>query len=430
MVRTGRNARGVAIRAVLLAATCAAPTSLQSQVDSVAPAGRAEVAVRSAPSLEHPLGAVGSPLDLLVRDARIVLLGENGHGVAEFSRLKANLVRDLHERYGFDWIVFESGAFECDAAGRRLTQQPETTSLLQCLRFPFEHAELLPLFAYLRATAEGPRPLRLVGMDIQSQGYDSRARPASSAARLASRDPELARRIARADTALFLHPDDGGLGDAAAAFAFRHRDALVADYRAAARLTSGTDRLVFALAEGWIDRLTMRGAAIERGDATLPARYYELRDEWMARAVRALADSVDGPRRVLVWLHNDHARYGRYPVGADSVQSTGGYLRQWFGDDVVSLGVLLGRGEVADNARRPRRVAPLPVGSIEEYLSGAGAFRYLVLRGIGDGAALQWAQTEHPYLRMGLDTLTLTPAREFDALLFVDSVSVPRYVRP
>ena len=42
----------------------------------------------------------------------------------------------------------------------------------------------------------------------------------------------------------------------------------------------------------------------------------------------------------------------------------------------------------------------------------------------------EWAATEQPYLRMGLDTLTLTPAREFDALIFVDSVSVPTYRLP
>jgi erythromycin esterase len=413
---------------LLLAAFHAAAPSLWSQSGAAASRRPASGVVRSAPSLDHPLDAGGAALDSLLRDARIVLLGENGHGVAEFSHLKAQLVRQLHERYGFDWIVFESGAFECDAAARRVGEQPAAATLLQCLRFPFEHTELLPLFEYVRATAAGARPLRLAGMDIQSQGFDSRPRPGLSAARLVARDPELARRIARADTALFLHPDDGGLGDAAAAYAHRHRDALIHDYRRAARLTEGADRVTFALSEGWVERLALRGGA--QSGTGLPARYYELRDEWMARAVRAFADSVAGPRRVIVWLHNDHARYGRFPVGTDSIRSTGGFLREWYGDGVVSLGFLLGRGEIADNARRPRRVVPPPEGSIEGFLAGDGAFRYVVLRGTRDPAFRAWAAQEHPYLRMGLDTLSMTPGREFDALVLVDSVSSPHYVRP
>lgn len=362
----------------------------------------------------------------LLDGARIVLLGENGHGVKEITQAKVELVEWLHRDHGFDLVVFESGMFECDLAWRRLQEATAARALRGCLRYPFEHAEALPLFEYMRASASSRRPLAFSGMDPQAQGYDSEERPRESFARLVGADADLAARVAAADSALFLIPEMGGLGDEVYRFAHVHRDSLTAEYRAAAAATSGVTRHVFSLAEGWVHRLAIRGAAEEEGVEGRPRRYYEVRDQWMARAVSALADSTGAGRKVVVWLHNDHARYGRFPSGGDSIRSTGGFLREWYGDGVVSVGFFLGRGEVADNARRPRTVVPWPEGGLEHHLAGTPG-TYVVLRGNGNPAVRAWADRELPYLRAGLDTLTLTPSAEFDVLMYVDSVSVPTY---
>ena len=365
-------------------------------------------------------------LDRLLGTTRIVLLGENGHGVREFTDTKVEVTKWLHRAHGFDLVVFESGLYECDSAWRRFGETDAATALKACLRYPFEHAEAVPLFEYMKAARATDAPLEFSGMDPQAQGFDSEARPAETFARLRDLDVSLARRLARADSALFLPPQHGGLGDELYRYAYRHADSLKAEYRRAARLTSGSARLVFRLAEGWIDRLAIRGRAELEGVDRLPGRYFELRDEWMARAVAALADSVGSGRRVVVWLHNDHARYGRFPAGGDSIRSTGGYLSEWYGADVLSVGLFLGRGRIADNGRRPRSVVPMPAEGLESFLA-RGPATYLVLRGNADPGVREWASSERPYLRLGLDTLTLTPGREFDALIYIDSVSVPSY---
>lgn len=383
--------------------------------------------VEAIESWEEPLGPQLAHLASLVKDARIVLLGENGHGVAEFTKAKVALTKWLHDENGFDLVVFESGLYECDSAWRRVREISPSGALRDCLSYPFEHAEALPLFEYIRASAGTDSPLAFSGMDFQSQGYDSENRPRENFERLVSHDSSLAHRIARADTALYLMEKHGGHGDAVYEFAYENADSLKAEYRRAANRTEGADRLIFTQAEGWIDRLAIRGAADADSLDERPGRYYELRDEWMARAVQSLADSLPEKQRVIVWLHNDHARYGRFWSRSDSIRSTGGYLREWYGDDVVSVGFFLGHGEIATNSRQPREVAPMPADGVESFLSQGGAMSYLVLRGNDDAHVMEWAEREHPYLRMGLETLTLTPAHEFDALLYVDSVSVPTY---
>jgi erythromycin esterase len=372
------------------------------------------------------LGEELAHLDRLVGDARIVLLGENGHGVREFTETKVKIIQWLHRDHGFDLVVFESGLYECDSAWRRFDELDAGEALRACLRYPFEHAEALPLFEYMKATRASDAPLEFSGMDFQAQGFDTEARAADTFARLRDIDSSLARRLSRADTALYLLPQHGGLDDAVYQYAYRHSGSLKTEYRRAAELTTGTTRLIFQLADGWIDRLATRGQAEVERAGRLPGRYYELRDEWLARAVSALADSGGTARKVVVWLHNDHARYGRFPAATDSIRSTGGYLREWYGDDVLSVGFFLGRGTIADNARRPRQVVPLPAAGVESFLA-KGSATYVVLRDNTDPDVREWARTERPYLRSGLDTLTLTPAREFDALIYIDSVSAPSY---
>ena len=372
-----------------------------------------------------PASARFAPLGDAIGDAHIVLLGENGHGVGSMTDVKVDVVRWLHEELGFELVVFESGMFECGHAERTPDLSPRD-ALHDCLRYPFQHAELLPLFDRA-AVSEG---LGIAGMDPQAQGYDSGPRPAWTRAVLEGIDPELASAAASLDSLLYLVPDEGGLGDELFTWTALHADSVREVYAAAAESTAGWERQVFRLADGWVERVAERGRA-EAAGAEISARYYELRDEWMARAVAALADSVAGRRRVVVWLHNDHARYGRLESPSGPIRSTGGYLREWYGDDVFSIGVFMGAGEIADNGRNVRSTSMAPDGGIEAFLSQTGAdVAYSILRGSRPRELESWATAPRPYLRMGLDTLRMTPREEFDALLYVDTATVPSYDIP
>lgn len=363
---------------------------------------------------------------------RVVLLGENGHGVEEFSVLKTALTQRLLREHGFDLVIMESGLEECEAARHAAGAARE--ALRTCLRYPFEHAVLEPLFREFLASDGDGEGAQLAGMDFQPQGFDAAGRPSRMRARLHGVEPALVHELVRVDSLLFLPPALGGLTPAAVDTLVRmSADTVLRLYAHAAEAAApGVDRLALRLAGGWVERLAMRARV-----GNVPA-VYEHRDAWMAHAVLGLLAAHGPEARAVVWLHNDHARYGRFPVGArDSIRSVGGFLQPHLGTEMFSVGLFLGRGWIADNSRRPREVVPYPAGSIEAELAEAAEPVPLVGRlawswfggagGRGTGGPA-WAREERPYLRMGLDTLTITLAREFDAVLFVDSVSVPRYV--
>ena len=56
-------------------------------------------------------------LDEYVKDKRIVLLGENGHGIAEHNEIRVRMIRYLHAKLGFRVLAFESGLADCGFAG-------------------------------------------------------------------------------------------------------------------------------------------------------------------------------------------------------------------------------------------------------------------------------------------------------------------------
>ena len=169
-----------------------------------------------------------------------------------------------------------------------------------------------------------------------------------------------------------------------------HGDAAKEIYGRAAELTQGWESWVFRLAMGWVDRLTVRAGT---------------------------EASSERP-----------ARYGDLSVNSQPHRSTGGYLREQYGDAVYSIGLFMGRGRIADNRRKVREVAALDPRGVEGFLNSTDSpASYLVLRGNTDPVVREWANEIRPYLRMGLHTERLVLADEFDALLYVDHVGPPDY---
>ena len=146
----------------------------------------------------------------------------------------------------------------------------------------------------------------------------------------------------------------------------------------------------------------------------------------MARAVAAHADSIGTKRKVMVWLHNDHGRYGN--IDSHGGKATGQYLRSWYGDAVYSIGFFMGAGTITDNGRTAHSIETPEQGGIESFMhSDARTASYLLLRDNPLPEMQAWMNNPQAYLRMGLKPHTMVPANEFDALFYVNRVDPPNY---
>lgn len=373
----------------------------------------------SAPGTDRDLELVAR----LLADHRIVLLGENGHGVQEFSTFKRRLVEYLHGRHGFDILAFESGFHECRQAAPLLGDVPALRTLHDCLIVQLHHTEIERLLTYAAETRATDSPLRIAGIDLQVQGWSSRTRPALFRRALGATAPDLADSIAVLDSTLVELTFQST--DSVTAFVRRNGAFMRAAYDSGAAVTQGDTSWTFKAGSELVRREMHRAAATSFG-LEPPSEVYAIRDFWMAETVTRLAEA-DSTSRIVVWLHNDHARYGSWRAGRYPIPSAGGILQDRFRDEVVSVGFLMGGGWQADNFRRPRPVPPPAQGSLESVMGLAGFSRGLLQ--IGPDARPEvrlWADRLHPYTR-GSEIREMRPAREFDVLIWFDTVSAADY---
>ena len=52
----------------------------------------------------------------IVKDKRVVWLGENGHNIREHNMMKSKIIEFLHKEMNFTVLAFESGLAECHSA--------------------------------------------------------------------------------------------------------------------------------------------------------------------------------------------------------------------------------------------------------------------------------------------------------------------------
>ena len=112
------------------------------------------------------------PFAEAVGGSRIVLLGEAGHGDGASFKLKDRLIRYLHQKQGFEVLIFESGLFSSLRAGEAILQGGDPRSWARRALFPVwgESAQVEPLLDYIGRSSRQQMPLILAGMDMQLSG--------------------------------------------------------------------------------------------------------------------------------------------------------------------------------------------------------------------------------------------------------------------
>ena len=362
-----------------------------------------------------------------IGEARIVMFGEPSHGAGSAFSAKARLVQFLHERLGFDVLVWESGFIDLERteAGLRGELDPVAAAQLGILTIWSSSTECRPLFAYAKSSHGSPRPLTMAGFDMQltapgtldyfsaelhafADTLDSvvrgRARPLAEdllthfalldryAEALATKAAELGRAGIAGDAQ----------GTVIRAWNQSEGDALrpkAEDLNRLEEAAEALDRLLQGNGDGEaftpggragfmiraIASLAGYGAnlfeAYGKHSADEAARYAltgeNRRDRINAENLRWLIDNAYSGHKIMVWAHNAHVMNAWYKHGFDGVslepvidgmKPMGVWLAGWYGDALYQVGLTAYQGSDGWAGTTPTPVPPAPLDSLEERL--------------------------------------------------------------
>jgi erythromycin esterase len=347
------------------------------------------------------MGVPGDPdndfsfLDSLLKDARIVMLGESSHGTEEYSVVKKQLIKYLHEKLGYNVLLFESPGPACSYLN--IGSDTNSTRLVKNSIQSVWHTETVKdLFAYTKSSG-----MQFNGFDpqfIQSpfREYTNEAAFNNQPGLLAGL-LKLEKRIA-----VTIHNESLHLS---------LKDSFSTAY---GRLAAALDTQQLNPLQQWLRQTFVTNTSyytrIRQGDQ---------RDSCMAKNIIWLAEDLYKNEKLIIWAHNTHI--DRNATSAKRLM--GKLLSDHFKDQLYAIGLYMLKGSTASNDRKIQAVQHPPRGSIESMLEKTG-FK------------TSFIETKHPALDKPISTLywgrsvqKLNLFKSFDAIILVNGVSPPVYLQ-
>ena len=350
------------------------------------------IAVRSIDPSDNDFADL-APLGRAIGSARVVQLGEPSHGAGSAFSAKSRLIRFLHERLGFDVLIWESGLYDVAVAqaGMRSTDDGVTAAGRGIFTLWTAASEVTPLFDYIKASQATLRPIEMAGFDLQVTADGTTARYEQDLREFVGtlRDPALrAQCLSLTETALgarerlfrthFANPDDlTELTDATQGLRDRMKTR-APDFEAV------HSELESAFIAHTLENMRA-DAALRFESAHSPATTPEresTRDALNATNLRWLIENKYAGRKVLVWAHNVHVMNAYYAPGfhevhlearAGDMTPSGTFLRNWWGDQVYTIGMTTFQGKEGFATGGPtHEIAPAPSTSVEGRLHASG----------------------------------------------------------
>ncbi len=367
----------------------------------------------------------------LLRNKRIVQLGESGHGVAEFSMAKVRLIKYLHEELGFAVMAFESSTYECNRAQRKVATLTALELMRACIFGVWHVAEALPLFEYIKQTHSTNRPLILAGFDEQTSSQSVRARPAVLRSLIAPLDSAYARHVHDTDSAFLFSTGRADYArsnetrlvvfyDSLAGFLRRHQRAMEAAHR--------DDPSLALVARQAAVSMTQYVRQLTAGPSTGGT---EIRDKARADNLDFLLNELYPGKNVIVWAHNFHIQHRENTSRTESSPRTMGvWVAERHRRALYTIGFFMYRGSAAQNNRSPYAVAPIRSGSLESILHRAPwRYSFVDFSQATQTRGNDWMWKRITGLSWGTNPEQFVPRDEYDGVLFIDAAHVPNYLR-
>ena len=373
-------------------------------------------------------------LENILKDKRIVWLGENGHGIAEHNLLKTKLIDFLYHKMGFKVIAFESGLTECYTSNF-LKDELSLDEFIDHSVFPFwKTEETYSLFQSLKASED----FNLIGFDFQ---------PSSKQSLLIAFLNKI-----NIDFPLEFKQDIQKVEENTA-----HWYGRISKYRGRRKrvpketlqeykfIQSELNEIIDQLYDLLMDRkkdfinngldLPFTFIQKELDNRRLFLNhltdnyqdYMKYRDQIMAANLEWICNELYPNEKIMIWAHNAHI-YKNYQA-SNHYRPMGSLISKELMDDSYYMGLFMYEGEAHLLNRTVYRIGPPPKKSLENYMNHTDSpVSFLDFSNVTAQPYNKWIFEKTLILEHGTVRKFIIPAEQLSGVFFVKKVSPPRYL--
>ncbi|MBK6947392.1 MAG: erythromycin esterase family protein [Haliscomenobacter sp.] len=364
-------------------------------------------------------------LKRILKDKKVVLLGESSHGIGEYYSLKSRLVKFLHAECGFEVLAIESGIGDVYLEYRKADTISALALRNNTVFGNFQCAEINPLFEYIKATAAGPDPLRYCGFDSQNFGASLNLvwellrqyapLEADSVMNAVGKYYQIPSLLWQPDRAPLFRLAD--TIQTAVSFALNAVQTNRGAIQAERRLTD-TD---FAFVERALINLR-ESVSLDWNTEDPSAR----RDSLMADNLFWLMQKIYPGKKMIIWAHNGHI--GKTSPEGNPFKWMGQYVQETFKDSAFHIGLFAREGETYEWWTKTNKPFFNDQPNDIETLAGLYPITFLDLTP-GPNACAWLSAPVHGYEVENGGRIRFLPRKRFDAVVVMRKVGLPAYNR-
>ncbi|MEM6377338.1 MAG: erythromycin esterase family protein, partial [Bacteroidota bacterium] len=280
----------------------------------------------------------------ILKDKKIVAIGDSSHGIGAYYDLKSELVMYLHENHGFDVLMMEGGFGDINLAWADVDQLSADELRNHTVFSNFRAKEATPLFDYLKGQSNDKNVLDYAGFDTQmsSQYFKDKLEQILKTIDLSFADSlgirfqsysKWYQAAMRNDSIDYIKQRDIFINNA------KKASALLKNNKADVMTMLGNDEFQFQ-----IMLKTLEGFE-QSIDLLYSERYMGVgkRDEIMAENFNWLLKTFYPDRKVIIWAHNGHVENAG--LGNRGYKWMGHFLKEQYQEDYYSLGLFAYKGD-------------------------------------------------------------------------------------
>ena len=373
-------------------------------------------------------------LEQVLKDKRIVWLGENGHGIAEHSLLKSKLINFLYHRMGFKVIAFESGFSECYTSNYLKNQLTVNELMAKSIFSLWKTEETLPLFQLIKENNE----LQLIGFDCQPSSKESLLSDFLDNINIdfPSLIKEKIIKVEEMTTAW-----NWKIGKYKAirkkvpkeiSIDFQNDKKVLDDLIDQINMQLETWKEEFIRKDLYLSYtviqkiLDNKQKFIENLD-TKYRDYLRVRDQIMAENLEWICNELYPNEKIIIWAHNTHIY--KNIKSLNGYKPMGSLMSPDLTDQSYYLGLYMYEGKAALNNGDVYDLRKPPKKSLEDYMNhNQSDVSFLDFSSIQRNESNKWIFNKTYIMESGTMEQLITPVDQLDGVFFVKKVSPPRYI--